>query len=289
MKNKTTITILVFLIVVAAAIAASVGIFSTGGPGVFEYESIRGEVIQIYGQGLYRHMSADVAVQGIGQDYVTLFIAIPLVLIFLLWSRSGSVRGMIALAGTLGYFLVTYLFYIIMAMYNFLFLLYAFLLGTVFFAFTLIMLDLGSKNMKQHFSEKAPAGFAGGLLIVNSLLIGLLWLSRIIPPLLDGSIYPASLQHYTTLIVQGMDIGLLLPLAFVSGLLLMKKKQMGFLLGPVYLVFLSLLMTALTAKIIAMGLTGQNIIPVIVIIPTILAVTALAAVLMLRSVRESRA
>ncbi|OPX85461.1 MAG: hypothetical protein A4E53_03455 [Pelotomaculum sp. PtaB.Bin104] len=83
------------------------------------------------------------------------------------------------------------------------------------------------------------------------------------PPLIECSLYPIALEHYTTLIVQGMDLGLLLPLAVVSGVLLIQKKPFGYLLGPVYFIFLSLLMTALTAKVIAMGIRGYNIIPVI--------------------------
>lgn len=81
--------------------------------------------------------------------------------------------------------------------------------------------------------------FAEGFLVFNAVAIGLMWLQVVVPPLLDGSIYPAQLQHYTTLIVQGLDLGLLLPLSAVSGVLLMRRTPMGCLLGPVYLVFLS--------------------------------------------------
>src|SRR5690554_5813060 len=122
MKQKKTITTLVLCIAVIAAVCAGIGIFSNYGPGPFEYESIRGEIIKIYGRGIYAHMSAEVAPQGIAQDYVTLFIGIPLLLISLWWARKGSLRGRYLLTGTLGYFLVTYLFYLIMGMYNPLFL-----------------------------------------------------------------------------------------------------------------------------------------------------------------------
>ncbi len=105
--------------------------------------------------------------------------------------------------------------------------------------------------------------------MINSILIALLWLSVIVPPLLDGSIYPDILQHYTTLIVQGFDLGLLLPLAFVAGWQWNRGKMIGWHLGPVYIVFLGILMTALSAKIIAMRLSGVNIIPSVFIIPTI--------------------
>ena len=69
---KKTIPAIVILIALISSFAASFGIFSNAGPGVFEYESIRGKTIEIYGKGIYRHMSADVAIQGIAQDYITL-------------------------------------------------------------------------------------------------------------------------------------------------------------------------------------------------------------------------
>lgn len=37
-------------------------------------------------------------------------------------------------------------------------------------------------------------------------MIGSLWLGVVVPPLVDGSIYPKELQHYTTLVVQGFDL-----------------------------------------------------------------------------------
>lgn len=288
MKYERTIGILVICIMIASAAAAAAGIFTHGGPGPFVYESIRGEEVTIYGYGLYRHMSADVAVQGIGQDYVTLFLAVPLLgaafLIARRGARTGSLRGQYLLAGVLGYFLVTYLFYLVMGMYNVFFLAYAFLLGASFFALALTLLGIDLRVLPAVFRERTPVKLCGGFLIFNSLAIGWLWLGVVLPPLLDGSVYPVSLQHYTTLIVQGLDLGLLLPLSFVTGLLLIRRRPMGLLLGPMYLVFLSLLMTALTAKIIAMAVTGVNVIPVIFIIPTILLFTLLCAVRILKSV-----
>ncbi|HBC91336.1 MAG TPA: hypothetical protein DCZ10_00120, partial [Pelotomaculum sp.] len=240
MKQTKTISILVFCIAVIAAAAAAVGIFSHQGPGAYEYESIRGQTITIYGKGLYQHMSAEVAIQGIAQDYVTLFIGVPLLLIALFAARKGSISGRFLLAGTLGYFLVTYLFYLVMGMYNPLFLAYAFLMGASFFAFTLTMLSFDVNKLPLFFAVNTPVKFAGGFLIFNAFSIALLWLSIVVPPLITGIIYPKELEHYTTLIVQGLDLGLLLPLAAVSGVLLIRKIPSGYLLGPVYFIFLSL-------------------------------------------------
>jgi hypothetical protein len=289
MKNKKTVTTLVILIALLAALASTTAIFCNKGPGSYEYESIRGKNVEIYGKGLYRHMSADVAIQGIAQDVVTLFAAIPLLITFLLFYRRGSLRAHFLLAGTIGYFFVTYLFYTAMGMYNMMFPVYITLLGCSFFALLLLLLSVDMKALSIRLAPGKATQITGIFLMLNSIAIALLWLEVIIPPLANGSIYPESLQHYTTLIVQGFDLGLLLPLAFVSGMLLYRRTDIGYLAGITYIIFLSFLMTALTAKIIAMGLQGYHIIPVIFIIPVFNLFAIGCAAAMIRSIRKEAA
>ncbi len=288
MKAKNTISVLVVLIVLLSALATGFGIFSDFGPGAFEYETIRGQTIKIYGTGIYQHMSADVAIQGIAQDYITLFVAIPLLILSLTGYRKKSLRAHFLLAGTLGYFLVTYLFYTAMGMYNIMFLPYATLLCLSFFGFFLTIKSLVNIDMLHIFSLKTHSKFVGWFLIINSVSIAFLWLNIIVPPLFDGTIYPAELNHYTTLIVQGFDLGLLLPVCFVSAILLLKKKSDGYLYATIYLVFLSIFMTALTAKIIAMALNDVNVTPVIFIIPSINIITIVCAALMIKMVKQTK-
>jgi hypothetical protein len=102
--------------------------------------------------------------------------------------------------------------------------------------------------------------------------------------LLNGTIVPVQVEHYTTLIVQGLDLGILLPAAFITGLLFIRKKPIGYLLGPIYLVFLSLLMCALTAKVTAMAILGYNVIPVVFIIPIFTLITIACTVIILRNI-----
>ncbi|MDQ7816479.1 MAG: hypothetical protein RDU14_05590 [Melioribacteraceae bacterium] len=285
MKNRKIITTLVLLIALASTIAASSGIFSNEGPGQYEYESIRGQKVMIYGKGLYQHMSADVAIQGIAQDYITLFVGVPLLLISLLLSRKNPLRGLFLLSGTLGYFLVTYLFYLAMGMYNWMFLVYAFLLGSSFFALILTILSFNPDEMKQLLKSEKPLRDAGIFLIINGSLVALLWLGIIVPPLINNTIFPPELQHYTTLIVQGFDLGLLLPIAFVVGYLAIKKNFYGYLFTPIYMIFLSLLMTALVSKILFMAKAGANVIPAVFIMPTIALISITFSVLLLRNLQ----
>lgn len=287
MQNKKLITNLVVLIAVLAAIAAVAGIFSTGGSGRYQYESIRGLSITIYGEGLYKHMTADVAIQGIAQDYVTLLLAIPFLLLALFRLKTPSLKWKFILAGILGYIFLTYLFYMNMAMYNSMFLVYVALTGISFFALVLTLLSIETDRLPVIFNKNTPVKFIGGFLIFNAVIIALLWLSVIIPPLLDKTIVPVAVQHYTTLNVQAFDLSLFLPISFVAGLLLVRKNRFGYFIAPVYLVFLSLLMTALIAKLIAMAMEGVNVVPAIFFIPCIAVVAVVCGAILIKNINQN--
>lgn len=285
--HKKPLTILVLLILIFAIAATIMGIFSNEGAGQYEYKSIRGKTVIIYGKGLYKHMSAEVAPQGIAQDYITLFAGIPLLIISFFKAQQGSLRGKYLFAGTLGYFLVTYLFYTVMGMYNTMFLAYVILMSASFYSFILAILSFDTNALQYSFKPSTPVKITGGFLIFNSIAIALLWLSIVLPPLLNGTIIPLQVEHYTTLIVQGLDLGILLPASFISGVLLIRKKPLGYLLAPVYFIFLSLLMTALSAKVIAMKILGYNVIPVIFIIPTFNIITIICTIIIFKSIKEN--
>lgn len=169
MKNTKTITILVLLTALFAAFAAAAGIFTNQGSGQYEFKTIHDQTVTIYGKGLYQHMSADVAIQGIAQDYITLFLAVPLLLLSLFWARKGSLKGRFILAGTIGYIFLTYLFYMNMAMYNALFLVYVSLTGLTFFALVLTLLSININQLPQVFNKPLPTKFIGGFFNLQCL------------------------------------------------------------------------------------------------------------------------
>lgn len=264
---RAALAALVPMLAGASALAASWALLSRGGPGPSEHLSVHGRTVVLYGEGLYRHMSADVAVQGLAQDYVTLFVALPVLLLSWRRAAAGSLRARLVLAGTLAYFFLTYLFYLAMAFYNAMFLAYVVALGAAFFAFTLTMLSFEVACLPAVMNPRVPARLIGGFTVLVAAAIAVLWLGVVVPPLVDGSVVPGAVAHYTTLIVQGYDLALFLPIGVVSGVLLSRRAPAGYLLGTVNLVFLSILMLALIAKLVAMGLAGASVMPAAVIIP----------------------
>jgi hypothetical protein len=287
MQNRRITSLLIVFIAILSIVATTSGIFSSSGCGNYEFKSINNQTVTIYGKGIYQNMSADVAIQGIAQDFVTLFIGIPLLIIALLWSKGNSLKSKLFLSGILNYFFLTYLFYMNMAMYNKLFLVYIMLVSTSFFAFVLTLLSIDTKQILQHFNITTPTKPIGLFLIILSSMIALLWLSVIVPPLIDGTIIPVTVQHYTTLTVQGFDLSIFLPITFLSGLLLIKKKPFGYLMSSITLIFLSLLMTALVAKIVAMALVDVNVMPAIFIIPFFMIFAILCAFILFKNIVEN--
>ena len=277
---------MVLLLAALAIVAASSGIFTNDGAGSYSYLSVRNKEVTIYGKGLYKHMSAEVAPQGIAQDYVTLFLAVPLLLVSLFLTRKGSEKAKFVLTGTTGYLLVTYFFYLVMSMYNSLFLVYVMLLALAFYSFLLLVQSFDKMKTADLFSEQTPVKWMGGFLIFNSISIALLWLGIVIPPILDGTVIPVQAEHYTTLIVQGLDLAILLPAAFIVGRMFYKKQPEGYIWAPVYFVFLSLLMTALTAKVLAKAWLTYDVVPAIFIIPAFNLISVFFATLILKNIKQ---
>jgi hypothetical protein len=280
------VTWMVIAIAVAAVVATAWPFIFAGGVGPSEYLSVRGETVVLHGFGPYRHMPADVAVQGLAQDLVTLLLGVPVLIVTLISARRGSRRGYLALTGTVGYFFVQYTLYLAMATYNELFLLWVVLVLLTSQALFRLLLQ-GEFISKGTIVPTYARRYVGGFLLLNGALISVLWLSVLVPPLIDGTLYPQGLAHLTTMVVQGFDLALFIPPSLLAGYWYLRGRPVGILLAPVYAVFLSLQMIALLAKILWMQAIGANAGPAIIIIPALLIGAALAATLSLRVVGTS--
>lgn len=196
-------TALIVVLALLAACAAVAPFVLTDGPGPQRHTSIRGVEIVTHGFGPYRHMPGDVAVQGLAQDVVTLVIGIPFLLLSLTWARRGARAGHLALSGAVAYLFVQYFLYLGMATYNELFLLWVALVLVSSQALLRLLLTVQPATFAVPSISVRSRRYVGGFLIVNGALIAILWLQVIVPPLIEGTIYPAGLAHFTTMIVQG--------------------------------------------------------------------------------------
>ncbi|WML57604.1 hypothetical protein [Neobacillus sp. PS2-9] len=255
------ISILVLIIIIFSIIATSYAIFSSQGPGTYEYKSIFGETINIYGKGLYQHDSAAMAIQAIAQDIVTLIVGVPLLFISIFLAWKGLFRGKLLLSGTLGYFLYTYASYSFLSMYNSMFLIYVMIMSASFFAFILSLMSFDILTVPLYFHDKLPVKFIGSILIAIACMFGFMWVGKIVPPLFSQT-PPKGIDQYTTLVIQALDLGLVVPTGILAGVLLIKRKPFGYLLASIITIKELTLLTALSAMIILQRYNGIEVSPV---------------------------
>jgi hypothetical protein len=261
MKNQKTIKYLIITILILATLTSIIGLFSNRGSGSYEYTSIGGEIVEIYGKGIYMNDSVSVVAQGKASDLVTLFIAIPLLTFATIFTLKGSLKARLLLTGTLGYFLYTYMSYSFLWNYNPLFIVYVILMSASMFAFILSLMSFDLDRIPSLFKDKLPIKFLAGFQFFIALMLGLLWLGKLAPTIF-GEAIPVGLEHYTTLVIQAMDLGFIVPMAFVSGVLLLKRKAFGYLFTSIIIIKAITMLTSITAMMINSYLSGVTVSPV---------------------------
>jgi len=286
-KRSKTVVVLSWFIVALALVAAGAGVFWQGEGNQFEFETLHGETVTIHGRGLYKFDSVSVVSQAIAQDVVTLVVGIPLLVVSIILYRKNALRGKLLLAGTLGYFLYTYASYAFLAAYNSLFLIYITLFSLSLFAFVLSLMSIDVGRLPERFSARLPRRFLSVSLFLVGAFLLFAWLGRIAPTILNDS-SPFGLESYTTLVIQVLDLGLVVPLAFLSGILLLKKRPFGYLFASVALVKGFTMGTAVTAMVVGQLLAGVHTSPVeIIMFPALALFLIVATILLLKNVSEN--
>lgn len=254
MRNQSTLRWLIPLIGLLALFAAGMGVFYQRPGEPYEYTNHRGETVTINGRGVYFYDTVSMAAQQQGNDVVTLTIGLPLLAISTWLAFRGSLRGRLLLTGTLGFFLYTYMSMAMLTSYNALFLVYVALFSLSLCAFILSMMSFDLEDLPRHFSERLPRRWIAGLMFLVGGFLLMTWLGRIVPPLLQGE--TPVLENTTTLVIQAMDLGLIVPLAILSGVQLLRRSAWGYLLASVTLLKGVTLGLGVSAMAINMTLQG---------------------------------
>jgi len=288
MKTNKAVIQLSIIIAVLSLIAAGSGVFWQGQGEPIPFTTMRGETVSLYGRGLYQFDTVSTATQGIAQDAVTLILGIPLLITGIVLARKGSLRGQLLLTGTLGYFLYTYTSYVFLVAFNQLFLLYVVLFSLLLFAFILAMKELNPDVIISHFSDKFPRRGVATFMIILAGFLTMAWLSRIVPATIAGT-PPFGLESYTTLVIQGLDLGIIVPVSALTAVLLWRSQPWGYTLASVVLIKGLTMGAALIAMIVGQVLGGHEISLVEIIMFSGIAIAALVfSLMMFRSVQETR-
>ncbi|MBV1729929.1 MAG: hypothetical protein KUA33_06805, partial [Methanobacterium sp.] len=157
----------------------------------------------LFWKGIYAQDTLSYSSQMMGQDLITLIVAIPLLLISLYFLSKNSLRGRLIWMGTLFYFLYTYLSLTFLASFNALFLVYVALMSLSIFTFLGELLNMDISHIKENFTPGSIYKVTALFFLVVALFLAVMWLKMIIDSLLSG-VPPIALEGYTTLVIQAL-------------------------------------------------------------------------------------
>lgn len=258
MKNEKKIKILAICVMTISFICVLTSLLSNK---VIEYGTIRtsfGETIELYQKGIYARDSISMASQAIAQDLVTLILGIPLLMISLVMFWKKQIKGIFLMVGTGGYFLYTYASYGFFIVFNQMYFAYVLLIILSFYLFILCIIEMNRIYIKEQFTDKFPKKGLSIFLFLTGVILLAMWMGRIVPALLAG-IAPAGLEHYSTLGIQTLDLGFVVPACFVGWNQLRKGTQAGYLISIVLLIKGVTMTAAVSDMTILMSYNGVEV------------------------------
>lgn len=257
MKTLKPVVWLSILIVILSLITASVGLFWQEDSNPFIFTSVRGDTVEIYGQGLYRYDSCLIGAGNRGVDALILFLGIPLLVVSVLLYCHGSLKGGLLLIGVLSYFLYVYATLALGASYNDLFLVYVTLFSASFYAILLLFKSVDIQALSSYFLTRLLGKSIVVLLFFTGLLTLVVWLESPVRSLVQGQ-PPELLGNSTTLVTHALDLAIIVPALFLSGVLILRQEPIGYLIAFPLLFIIAMLgpgVIAMTASQLLAGIS----------------------------------
>ncbi|MFZ5821466.1 MAG: hypothetical protein ACOYYJ_16335 [Chloroflexota bacterium] len=197
--------------------------------------------------GLYRD-NAFVTTTWLGNDAVTLFLAVPILVAAMVISNRGSLKAYLIWMGALDYMLYNYAFYLFGAAFNWFFLVYAALLALSILALLFGLANLDVNGISGQVRQEAPVKWIGGYFLFVASGLGLVYLLQSIGFIFTDSV-PAivTMSGHPTNVVFALDLTLLIPWLILGAFWLMKRQAWGYVIagilnvkGPLYTLVLAI-------------------------------------------------
>lgn len=281
MRRSDLVAGLSLFVALLAFIAAAAGLFTRGGDGPFTFTTLRGQTVQILGEGLYRYDTVFNGAGFQGQDLTTLLLGAPLLLVSLALYRRGSLRGGLLLLGALGYVLYVYASMALNAAYNPLFLLYVLLFSAGLYTFVLHFTAFDLSPLVARLPRRGPALF----MFASGLITAVVWAGPLVAALFSGR-PPADLGSYSTFVTYALDLAIITPATLIAGMLILRRRQLGYLMALSMLVLEAMLAPMMAAQTVFQLRAGVEYTPAMIAGPlmgfgilALLAIWVLAAIL----------
>ena len=282
MASHRRVAALTRAVACAAGVAAAAGTFLRGSGATLTVTSPRGETFEMAVDGVYANNAMRVVAEGIGWDVFTLLVVAPALLATSWWVARGSARGRLVAAGLLGYVAYMYLEYAVTWAFGPLFALHVAIYAASLVGVAWIAITLAADGHRPRVDATFPRRSWAMLSVGMASLLTVMWIGRIVASL--GG--PVALHGETTMTVQALDLGLVVPLSVSTATLALRRHPAGLLATAAFAVMFTAMCAAIGAMLVgAWIVTGVLELPPIVLFGAAAVAGLIATIRMYAAIR----
>jgi hypothetical protein len=245
------------LVTALVGCAAAFGVFARGDGASVLVTSARGETYEMATSGVYANNALALVAEGVGWDVFTLLVVVPAFV-----ARS-SFRAVLVAAGLFGYVTYLHLEYAVTWAFGPMFPLFAVTLGASLVGIVAAAILLAGFGIRERFDARFPRRSWAGVSLGMSILLVVLWSARIVEGL-TASV--PTLHGETTMTVQALDLGLVVPMAVVIAVAALHRHPAGLAAAAAFSVTFVTMSAAIAAMMVSSWIvTGVSALPPIVV------------------------
>ena len=142
------------------------------------------------------------------------------------------------------------------AAYNAFFPVFIVLFAASLFGLIVLLASLDGRVLAAQMTGTVPRRAVATFLFVVGAVLLVVWGGlSLLPALLAGRV-PEEVASYTTLVTHTLDLGVIVPAVFATGVLLLRQSPLGDVVAPTLLVMSTLLGLTIAAATVAQALAG---------------------------------
>lgn len=169
----------------------------------------------------------------LGNDLVTLIVAVPTLTVAIIYSVRGSLRARLLWLGALYYMFYNYAFYVFGIPVTKLFLPIIATFALAGLSLALAMGSLDVRAIADRFSPRIPAKPIAVYLFLAAVMVSVLWCKQWVKFLLTGRVPDVNGSEYAYQVIAAVDLSFMVPLLVLAGCLLWKRRPWGYVLGAI--------------------------------------------------------
>lgn len=222
-----------------------------------EFVSVRGQPVELYGRGLYRHDSLFVGAGNRGTDLATLVVVLPLLVLAVRRYRAGKASGALLSGGALVALAYVFASRALGAMYSAMFLVHVAAFAVAVFGAVFAVRAVDVAAIRVRWRDLGPHVALNRLLMTAAVVTVVVWLL----PLLNALVTeepPTLLDHYTTMVTDVLDLAVITPTTFLAASMARRRDPRAVVVAVPLLVLLVVLLPAIVAQTAFQAAAGYD-------------------------------